>query len=68
MSELLITNFQKSPSAGGSPPPAPLTLDFGDLKSRDELCFFFRLIMTKLNFKKSVMASFQWRRFYYGTE
>jgi len=41
-------------------PQRPLTFDFGDLKLRDlaKLCFF-KQIMTKSNFKKSVMTSFQ---------
>jgi len=25
---VLVTDFQKSPSAGGSPPPAPLNLQY----------------------------------------
>jgi len=25
---ILVTNFQKSPSAGGFPPPAPLNLQY----------------------------------------
>jgi len=39
-----------------------LFFDFSDLKLCDfvKLCFF-KLIMTKSNFKKSVMTSFQWR-------
>jgi len=32
---VLVTNFQKSPSAGGSPLPGPLNLHFGDLKFRN---------------------------------
>jgi len=32
---VLVTNFQKSPSAGDSPPPAPLTFIIGGLKLRD---------------------------------
>jgi len=56
---ILVTNFQKLPSAGSSPPPAPLNRRFGDLKLRDVAKFcFFTLIMTKSNFKKSVMTSF----------
>jgi len=36
-----------------------LIFDFGDLKLRDVTKFcFFKLIMTKSNFKKLVMASF----------
>jgi len=47
--------FSKMSSAGNSPPQRPLIIDFGDLK----LCnvgksYFFKLIMTKSNFKKSV--------------
>jgi len=57
---ILVTNFQKLPSAGGSSPPAaPLNLQhwwpeitwFGKI-----VCF--KLIMRKSNFKKSV-----WRHF-----
>jgi len=45
----LVTNFQKS-----------LTFDFGDLKLRDlAKLWFFKLILTKSNFKKSVMTSLQ---------
>jgi len=37
----------------------PLILGFGDLKLRDVVKFcFFKTIMTKLNFKKSVMTLF----------
>jgi len=37
---------------------APLIFDCGDLKLRDVAKFiFFKLIMTKSNFKKSVMTS-----------
>jgi len=32
---ILVTNFQKSPSAGGFPPPAPLIFNIGKLKLRD---------------------------------
>jgi len=37
---ILVTNFQKSPNAGGSLPPAPRIFNFGDLKLRDlvKLC------------------------------
>jgi len=44
--------FSKNRQAlGGSLPPSPLTFDFGALKLRDLAeCFFFELIMTKLNF------------------
>jgi len=53
-------NCQKSPSARGSPPPAPLNVRlwwpevawFGQI-------LFFKLIMMKSNFKKSVMMSLQ---------
>jgi len=37
----------------------PLNFDFNNLKLRDVAKFcFFKMIMTKLNFKKSVMTSF----------
>jgi len=51
----LVTNFQKSPSAGARRSQRSLTLDFGDLKLCDlaKLCFF-KLILTKLNFKNQL--------------
>jgi len=50
-------------------PQLSLTFDFGDLKLHDlaKLCFF-KLTMTKSNFKKSVMMSFQWRYYHYVLE
>jgi len=48
---ILVTNFQKSPSAGGSPPPAPLNLHFGELKLHNlAKLWIFKLILTKSNF------------------
>jgi len=42
-----------------SAPQRSLIFDFGDLKLRDVAKFyFFKLIMTKSNFKKSVMLHF----------
>jgi len=42
-----------------SAPRRPLIFDFGDLKLRDAANFcFFKLIITKSNFKKLVMTSF----------
>jgi len=60
---ILVTNFQKLPSAGGSPPPAPLNLQFWWPKIAwfYQIVFFFELIVSKSNLKKSVMTSFQWR-------
>jgi len=53
-----VTNFHKLPSAGGSSPPP---FNFHELKSGDlPKLWFFKLIMTKSNFKKSIMTSFQW--------
>jgi len=55
MSKMLYfsTNFQKSPSAGALHPHRCLNFNIGDLKFRDlaKLCFF-KLIMTKSNFKE----------------
>jgi len=52
MQHYLVTNFQKSPSVGGFPFPAPLNLQFGDLKFRDLAKYWFlKLIMTKSIFK-----------------
>jgi len=49
--------FSKIASAGG---PTPLIFYFIDLKLRDlAKLWFFKLIMTKSNFKKTVMTSFQ---------
>jgi len=67
---ILVTNFQKSPSAGGSPPPpALLNLQYW----WPEVPWFgqivvLKLIMTKSNFKNAVMTSFQWRHHHYVTE
>jgi len=60
---ILVTNFQNSPSAGGSPLPAPLNLHYW----WPEVMWFeqivvFKLIETKSNFKKSVMTSFPLRQ------
>jgi len=61
MSEMqyFSNKFSKIAKRWGSPPPAPVNLRFGALKLRDlaKLCFL-KLIMTKSNFKKSVMTSF----------
>jgi len=54
---MLVTNFQTSPSAGGSSHQPPLTFNvIDDLKLRK--LRFFKLIMTKSNFKKSVIEFF----------
>jgi len=43
-------------------PQCPLTFDIGDLKLRDlAKLWFFKLTMTKSNFKKSVMTKSQLR-------
>jgi len=40
-------------------PQHPFIFNFGDMKLRDVSKFcFFKLIMTKSNFKKSIMTSF----------
>jgi len=47
-----VTNFQKFSKS-------PLIFNFGNLKLRNVAKFcFFKLIMTKSNFKKSVKTSF----------
>jgi len=56
---ILVTNFQKSPSAGALRPQRPLIFNFGELKLRNlTKLWFFKPIMTKSNFKKSIMTSF----------
>jgi len=56
---ILATNFQKSPSAGGYLPQRPLIFNFGELKLRNlAKLWSFKLILTKSNFKKSIMTSF----------
>jgi len=46
-------------------PQRPLMFDFGDLKLRDlAKLWFFKLNMSKLNFRKSLMTSFQWLYYY----
>jgi len=61
--------FKNRRALGAFRSQRPLTYDFGDLKLRDspKLCSF-KLIMTKSNFKKSVMTLFQWRHRYCVTE
>jgi len=52
---ILVTNFQKSPSAGGSPPPAPLIFNFGELKLLNlAKLWIFNLILTKSNLKNQL--------------
>jgi len=47
----------------------PLIFDFGDLKLHElAKLWFFKLIMTYSNFKKSVMTSFQSRHHHYVTK
>jgi len=58
--------LSKSPSAGCSPPQAPLNLRFGYLKLRGlhKLCFF-KLIMMKSNLKNRLWRHFSdWRHRY----
>jgi len=51
--------FSKIVKHWGSLPQRLLIFDYGDLKLRDVAKFcFFKLIVTKSNFKKSVMTSF----------
>jgi len=64
---ILVTNFQKLPGVGFLSPQGPFFFDFDDLKLRDLAKFcFFKLIMTKSNFKKSVMTSFHKLSFHIG--
>jgi len=54
---------------GALRPQRPLSFDFGDLKLRDlAKLWFFKLIITKSNFKKSLMTSFKGSYRYYFTE
>jgi len=51
--------FSKIAKRWGFCTPRPLIFDFSDLKLRDVAKFcFFKLIMTKSNFQRSVMTSF----------
>jgi len=58
--------FKNRQALGAHRSQRPLIFNIGDLKLRDliKLCFF-KLIVTKLNFKKSVMTSFLWRHRHY---
>jgi len=52
-----------------APMQRPLTFNIDDFKLRDlATLWFFKLIMTKSNFKKTVITSFQWRHRHYITE
>jgi len=65
---ILVANFQKSPSAGGSAPPTLLNLQYWWPKVPwFGQNIFFQLI-AKSNFKKLAMTSFQWRQHHYVTE
>jgi len=46
---ILVTNFQKSPSAGGSPPPAPINLRFW----WPEVTWFGKIVVCQANYNKS---------------
>jgi len=50
---ILVTNFQKLPSTGGTlRPQRPLIFNFSELKLRNlTKLWFSKLIMTKSNFK-----------------
>jgi len=65
---ILVTNFQKLPSAESFLLlTRNFTLDFNDINLRDLVkLLIFNLIMTKSNFKKLVMKSFQWSHRYYA--
>jgi len=63
----LVTNFQKSPSAGGFPPPAPI-FNIGDLKFRDLAKCGFWSWLWRNRLQNIVMMSFQWRHHHYVTE
>jgi len=57
---ILVTNFQNLPALGAE---SHLIFDFGDIKLRNlAKSWFFKLIMTKPNFKKSAMTSSLLRR------
>jgi len=56
---ILVTDFQKLPSAGALCPKRLLIFNFVELKLRNlAKLWFFKLTMTKSNFKKSIMTSF----------
>jgi len=60
MPKMLSNNFSKIAKRWElSAFQRPLIFDFGDLKLRNLAKFcFFKLIMTKSNFKKSIVTSF----------
>jgi len=61
----LITKFQKSLNARGSPSPAPIVVTKNCVIYPN--LWFFKLVITKLSLKISVITSFQWRHRYYVT-
>jgi len=65
----IFSKIAKQCGISGSAPWPPLTFIAGVLKLRDlDKLWFFNLIMTKSNFKKSVMTSFQWHLHNYVIE
>jgi len=66
---ILITNFETSLSVKDLRPLRPFNLQFWWLEvAWFTQIVFFQTIMTKLNFKKSIVTSFQWRHRYYITK
>jgi len=69
---VLVTNFQKSPSAGGSPPPVPLNLPYCLLVTWSKViwpnCGFSSWLWRNRTSKKSVMMSFLWRHRHYVSQ
>jgi len=66
---ILVTNFQKLPSAGGFPPPAPLNLQYW----WPEVPWFGQIVVFEVDYdeielQNMVMTSFQWRHHQYITE
>jgi len=65
---ILVTNFQKSPNAGGSLPPTPLKPSI--LVTRSSViwsnCVFSSY--NEIELQKIATTSFQWRHHHYVTE
>jgi len=65
---ILVTNFQKSPSAGGFPPQAPLNLQYW----WSEVPWFDQILVFEADYDKielqNIVTTFLWRHYHYVTE
>jgi len=65
---ILVTNFQKSPSAGGSSPSAPAkTSTLATWSFVIGQIMVFQADYDKIELQKIVTTSFQWRHHHYAT-